>query len=198
MSNTPPDMAEPEPTATSCAELLARGDSGRGTRTIELGGGEVDVFCDQETDGGGWMLVARSVANGTVTFGWSTPAGSLSDDNSPYAIGRSDFPLSELLIGNRDDAKGWGNRVYRVALPQNFVADCATTPCGTTVSNVAGTCTNPTMFNFAGRTSKTDSFWFRDVDGDNPYGLFPDGWRTFYDDCVGGELNGQQGMIFAR
>jgi hypothetical protein len=193
-----PDMAQPIPAATSCAELKARGDSGRGVRTVEIDGSEREVFCEQDLEGGGWMLVGRSVAGGTGNFGWNTSTGSLTNDGAPFSLGRPDIPVNELLIGNRGDGKAWGNRVYRVALPNAFIDSCAASACATTVTTVTGTCSSTNMFNQAGRTNKADSFWFRDVDGDNPFGLFPDGWRTFYDDCVGGEINGQQGMIFVR
>ncbi len=196
--NPPEDMGQEPPPATSCAELKSRGDTGRGTRTIELGGQSTEVFCEQDLEGGGWMLVGRSVAGGGGNFGWGSAVGSLADDNAPYSLGRTAGAPSELLIGNRGDGKSWGNRVYRVALPNDFIASCSAGACATTVTRVTGTCDATAMFNFAGRTQKTDSFWFRDVEGDNPYGLFPNGWNTFYDDCVGGEVNGSQGMVFAR
>jgi len=36
-----------------------------------------------------------------------------------------------------------------------------------------------------------------DVDG-NDFGLFISGWRSCYDTCVGGNINGLPGMIFVR
>jgi hypothetical protein len=53
------------------------------------------------------------------------------------------------------------------------------------------------MFNWIGFTGNTNSFHFRDVDG-NDFGLFISGWRSCYDDCQGGNLNGQPGLIFVR
>lgn len=46
-----------------CQDLLREGDSGRGVRQVypfpELPHYVVDVFCDQITDGGGWLVFQR-------------------------------------------------------------------------------------------------------------------------------------------
>lgn len=53
------------------------------------------------------------------------------------------------------------------------------------------------MFNYIGFTGSTSSFHMRDVDGVE-FGLFISGWRSCYDDCFGGNINGQPGLIFVR
>lgn len=197
MGVSPVDMGD-EPPATSCVELRDRGDTGRGLRTIELAGQELEVFCDQDLAGGGWMLVGRSVAGATGDFGWNTARGSVENDAEPYSMGRTDITVNELLIGDRGDSKTWGDRIYRVDLPDDFLNSCVASSCQTTVSTVTGACDNPTMFNFAGHVQRTDSFWMRDVAEEVVYGLLPDGWSVFYEDCTGGELEARQGMLFVR
>ena len=59
------DLSEPE-LCTSCTEALADGYTSDGLVLIDvdgLGGAvpEVEVWCDQSTDGGGWTLIQRSV-----------------------------------------------------------------------------------------------------------------------------------------
>jgi len=64
-------------------------------------------------------------------------------------------------------------------------------------TTIAGPCGTTSMFNYIGFTGSTSSFHMRDVDGVE-FGLFISGWRSCYDDCSGGNINGQPGSIFVR
>ena len=65
---TPPPPSSPPgaPAFASCAAIKFSGPSSTsGVYTINPGAGLLSVFCDMETDGGGWTLVANRVNNGT-------------------------------------------------------------------------------------------------------------------------------------
>lgn len=191
------DVAPPQ-AATSCAELLLRGES-TGRHTIELVGNSTEVYCDMDTEGGGWMMVARSVAGGAAnSFGWRNATGSLDDMAQPYALAPVDFEFTEALVGAHDGTYGWGNRVYRLTGLGDFWANCQTSACNASVTPVAGNCNEIVMLNYAGFNDESARFFFRDLAETSTQGLHPDGFQVFYDDCRGGELQGQQGMIFVR
>jgi hypothetical protein len=71
------DEMDPAP-CTSCAELLEVGTGTEsGVYTIDVDGPEqplpsTDVWCDQETEGGGWTLVQRTVWDPTETIALRT------------------------------------------------------------------------------------------------------------------------------
>ena len=65
------DGADPE-LCTSCADALADGYTTDGLYTIDVDGSggaltDVEVWCDQSTDGGGWTLIQRTVWDWTET-----------------------------------------------------------------------------------------------------------------------------------
>ena len=192
-----PDAPDPIPVATSCTVLRDRGES-TGAHIIDRGGREVQVWCDMDVQGGGWMLVGRSAAAGGEPFGWRSAAGAVDNFNVPYSLGEVDFPFTEMLIGNVANQNTLGDRVYRIGAPEDFWNACATVQCPVTVAVVAGACNNVVMFNRVGFNTSTNRFWFRDAVEDFTYGLIPTGISTYFDDCLGGEVNGQQGLLFVR
>lgn len=192
---TVPDM--PLPPATSCAELRERGES-TGAHTIRHAGQDYEVWCEMEFDSGAWMLIGRSAAGGSGSFGWRSQAGSLDNMAAPYSLGLVDFPFTEILVAAQGAGNSVGDRAYRIAAPADFWSSCQSTVCAVSVVPTAGTCNNVSMLNQTGQNTVTDHFFFRDVPEFVPYGLFPQGFNTFYEDCVGGELNSRQGLIFIR
>lgn len=193
-----PDMPEPPGAATSCAQLLLRGEA-TGRHSIELNGSTTEVYCDMDTANGGWMLVARSAAGGASgSFGWRSSTGTLDDTGQPYSLAPVDFAFTELLVGAHDGGYTWGDRVYRTSGLNDFWASCQTTACNVAVTPVAGNCNDIAMLNFAGYNDESSRFFFRDLADVSTQGLHPDGFQVFYDDCRGGELQGRQGMIFVR
>ena len=162
------------------------------------------------TDGGGWTLVGRSRntpgnpgcagTDGLSGFGWRTAAGNVNDDSQAYSldVGGKAVPFTQVLFGNHNGGKSFNGSVYRHTVVANlvdaFVNSHYFIGAPTTVQ---GACGATAMFNWIGFTGNTNSFHFRDVDG-NDFGLFISGWRSCYDDCQGGTLNGQPGLIFVR
>lgn len=195
---TPDVRVEPMPDPKTCVEARNRG-AASGKLTLDIGGRAVEVFCDMDTEGGGWMLIGRSSPNGASTsFGWRSKSGSIDDAASPYSLGEAGFAFNEMLLGNMAGPTTLGDRVYRIGAPDDFWNACVSAPCAVTVSAARGMCTNSSMFNNVGFNNSNDRFWFRDVPEDVTYGLTPGGFNTYYTDCIGGEVHAQQGMLFIR
>lgn len=73
----------------SCKRIKQMGKgSWNGAYTINPGGTwDVLVYCNMETSGGWWTLIARSVSWWAGTFAWGTSTGTLTDLASPYVYG---------------------------------------------------------------------------------------------------------------
>ena len=171
-----------------------------------------DVYCEMVVDGGGWTLAGRSTNtpsnpgcagnDNLAGFGWRTAAGSPGNDGQAYSLDVAGHSLAfdQILFGNHAGSKAFNGAIYRHSVAAGFLDTYVDThyfvgepstvlgPCG------AGT---TSMFNWVGFTGNPGSFHFRDVDG-NDFGLFSSGWRSCYDTCAGGNLNGAPGMLFVR
>jgi hypothetical protein len=83
------------------------------------------VWCDMTTDGGGWMLIARShpsiVNYNGQNWGWTGGAiGSVKDFSQAYQAGWTSYwhgnaTFSSFLIGNRNgiNDNNWGPFIYK-------------------------------------------------------------------------------------
>jgi hypothetical protein len=86
------------------------------------------TYCDMTTDGGGYMLVARSHPTGSpVTWGWRGDAvGGVKDFSQPYNIGLwknfLDCNFTSFIFGNRSNINNnaWGPFIYKVYDITNF------------------------------------------------------------------------------
>ncbi|MBN2799514.1 MAG: hypothetical protein JXX28_10240, partial [Deltaproteobacteria bacterium] len=201
----------------SCLDLLDNGEhSGSGLYPIDpSGSGSItSVWCDMSLDGGGWTLVGRSdpitsnpgcagTDSGT-SFGWGASRGAVSDDSVRYSLNAKALGLvfNEVAFGSYTVGKTWGANVYLHTVSGSFLTSYAATHYVVGQPEVlVGSCTpnaSGGMFRYIGFTNNTDSFHLRDVDG-NGFGLTGGGFRTCYNDCgLGGNLNGQRGMVMVR
>uniref|UniRef100_A0A914CWB8 Fibrinogen C-terminal domain-containing protein n=1 Tax=Acrobeloides nanus TaxID=290746 RepID=A0A914CWB8_9BILA len=58
---------EPSNRASDCKQLMSQGQTASGVYTIYVNGAPKTVYCDMQTDGGGWTVIQQRV-NGAVSF----------------------------------------------------------------------------------------------------------------------------------
>ena len=202
------EQPPPLPTARSCREVLARDPSApTGVHEIlnEDDGTAMEVHCEMVLDGGGWTLVARSAPGPDGPFGWGVQRGTLGDEEEPYSLGVLDLGLefTEVLVAQRSGFAEPVENAYRIAVPAGFLDDYREEAYQSSGAvTVLGGCapgSGPTMLRWLGYTEEEDRYFFRDFEGGHPYGLWPNGFRLFYDSCsAGGGLNDEQGALFVR
>lgn len=170
-------------------------------------GGPLQVYCDQATAGGGWMLVARSVAGGSgSSFGWYYPTGAVADMSQAYSMGvlATGAPFTEVLFGSTTGNNTWGTHAYTHPATNTQLAAAQREPIGIGAPAAArGGNAGFGMASWLGYTGQPRIFFARDVPGLEGYGLLASGWSLGYPDdqpVVGynGYLHTRQGMIMVR
>jgi hypothetical protein len=187
------------PNATYIKNLT--GTTTDGVYWIKPGGGAaVQVYCDMNTDGGGWMLLARSHPSGGPGSGWGWKGpdyGSVNDYSQPYQLSWWDRfngnsqTFTEFLFGNRGNINNssWGYFIYKrynINYATFSGSDTQQYYDYTTIksdTNVYGSASPPGMQTAIGYwTSGTNSnfYYMRDCCGFAGYGGYPNGMGTTY------------------
>jgi len=164
-------------------------------------GTAVQVYCDMVTDGGGWMLIARThpaAAIGASSWGWrgisyGSPAVYTDCYQLPlYTWYTQGFTFTSYMYGNQltNNSNNWGPFVYKVDLPDlpTFLTSdtqqsgvCYTTLQANT--NVYGSTNFPGMQQAIGYPitgTSNNNYYMRDCCGYSVYGVSPTGVVTTY------------------
>ncbi|XP_055776137.1 tenascin-like isoform X1 [Salvelinus fontinalis] len=78
-----------------CSQALLNGDTASGVHTIYLGGDEsqpIQVYCDMDTDGGGWIVFVRRQSGKLEFFrNWRNYTAGFGDTNDEFWLGLSNL-----------------------------------------------------------------------------------------------------------
>ena len=168
----------------------------------------VPVYCDMTTDGGGWMMVARthpSVINYNGTnWGWTGGAiGNVKDYSQAYQLGWNTYfngyaTFTSYIFGNRNNINDntWGPFIYKVGISSYTTFMTSDTQQGgssyTTLksnTNVYGSTSFPGMQSAIGYPTTGTSnniYYMRDCCGFSGYGGYPTYMATTY--CSNGSV----------
>ena len=162
------------------------------------------------TDGGGWTLVARSVASSENpdSFGWGAARGDPADTTQPYSLNAkaAGVTFTQLLVGNHSGTHAWGGNAYRFDVDAAFLSQENNGVGVSNITTIVGDCSpsgGPDMLEHAGHTNASH-FFLRDESGYENYGLKHNrfdmyGLSSKISPCShAGRLHEDEGMIMVR
>lgn len=160
------------------------------------------VHCDMTTDGGGWMLVARShpsvINYNGKNWGWKGGSiGSINDFSQSYQLGWGEIwdsagvTFTSFIFGNQRTSvdNSWGPFIYKVSginYATFFGSDTQQGYSNSTIksdTSVYGTSSFPGMQGAVGFTTTATNnnfYYMRDCCGFAGYGAFPNQMVTTY------------------
>jgi hypothetical protein len=160
------------------------------------------VYCDMTTDGGGWMMIARShpttVNYGSTNWGWlGNEIGSIKDFSQAYQAGwalwnTAGATFTSFIFGNRKNinTNEWGPFIYKNSavnytnLMTSDTQQSATRSVVKTTVNIYDTTSYPGMQNaigFATTGTTNNIYYLRDCCGfSSAYGGKPTSFGTTY------------------
>jgi len=90
------DLGSQNNAGLSCKDILAKNAAAKdGLYYIKGGAGNIQVYCDMTSDGGGWTLVATAVDN-SAFWNWNTYTAAVSAHNTTY--GQPSLTSNYLLV----------------------------------------------------------------------------------------------------
>jgi hypothetical protein len=164
-------------------------------------GTATQVFCDMTTDGGGWMLIARTHPSAAITsgnWGWrGTAYGSTTTYTDCYQLPlytwyTQGFNFTSYVYGNQltNNSNSWGPFIYKVDLVDVATFLTSDTQQGSAVrttlqanTNVYGSINPPGMQSAIGfpiTGTANSNYYMRDCCGYASYGINPTGIVTTY------------------
>ncbi len=160
--------------AASCKAALdnnqARLDGGSGSgiyRINPTGSGTIDVFCDMETQGGGWTMVMALINNEGTLWNWNSnvwsttsqegtmPSASTNISQNFVSSAYSRVPGSDLLIRVNSNASAYAyntgclsNTTLRDRIVNFVGTQCSMTQVGVTLGSINDDFRSPVILNY--------------------------------------------------
>jgi|688.fasta_scaffold01731_19 hypothetical protein len=159
------------------------------------------TWCDMTTDGGGWMMIARShpstINYGSTNWGWRGGAiGDVKDFSQAYQLGwftyfYNNTTFSSFIFGNRGNYYNntWGYFIYkRFGFTYNDLmnsdtqqgASASTLQSNTSVYGDSGFPGMQSAIGFATSATSSNFYYMRDCCGFAGYGAYPTSMVTTY------------------
>lgn len=187
--------------ASALAIKQLTGTTTDGLYFIRPGSGAVQqIYCDMNTDGGGWMMIARSHPTNGPGSGWGWTGdliGGVTDFTQAYQAGwgarfhNNGATFSEWIFGNRANVNNnaWGPFIYKRSnfnYTTFYTSDTQQSADYTTLksnTSVYGSALPPGMqsaIGFAATGTANNIYYMRDCCGFSSYGGTPTGMNTTY------------------